>query len=123
MKDASAPPRDVDEANVLDYFAVLWRYRWLIVGVLTTVIGATFVFTVTTPKRYESTATLVEPKEGPAAAGLLGSLAASGLAQSVPGLANFSASPNRDLLVAILKSRTMGQMVVEKFGLQERYRV
>src|SRR3989442_11951949 len=113
MKDALVPPRDVDEVDVLDYLAVLWGYRGLIVGILTTVIGATFVFTVTTPKRYESTATLVAPKESPAATGFLGSLAASGLTRSVPGLANFSASPNRDLLVAILKSRTMGQTVVE----------
>src|SRR5439155_14275838 len=30
-------------------------------------------------------------------------------------------TPNRDLLVSVLKSRTMGQSVVERFRLQERY--
>src|SRR5437667_2926281 len=131
MKDAAMSTHSVvDDVNVLDYLAVLWRYRWLIAGVFATVIGAAFIFTVITPKMYESAATLLAPKEGAAAAGLLGGLAASGLAQTVPGLAqtvpglaNFSASPNRDLLVAVLKSRTMSQIVVEKFGLRERYRV
>lgn len=123
MKDAVASTHDVDEVNVLDYLAVLWRYRWLIAGVFATVTGAAFAFTVITPKRYESSVTLLAPKEGAAAAGLLGGLAASGLAQAVPGLSNFSVSPNRDLLVAVLKSRTMSQIVIEKFGLLERYRV
>lgn len=121
MKDAVVSPHDVDEVNVLDYLAVLWRYRWLIVGIFASLIGGTFAFTVTMPKRYESSVTLLAPKEGAGAAGLLGGLAASGLTQAVPGLASLSASPNRDMLLAILKSRTMGQLVVEKFVLQERY--
>src|SRR5437016_363111 len=122
MDHTTVPPHHLEEVNVLDYLTLLWRYRWLMVAVWSGVIGSTVVFTVTTPKMYESTATLLAPKEGSAAAGLLGGLAASGLAQAVPGLASVSASPNRDLLVAVLKSRTMAQMIVEKFGLKERYR-
>src|SRR5438093_3696925 len=123
MKDAVVSPYDVDEVNVLDCLAVLWRYRLLIVGIFAFLLGGTFAFTVTMPKRYESSVTLLAPKEGAGAVGLFGGLAASGLTQAVPGLAGLSASPNRDMLLAILKSRTMGQLVVEKFGLQERYHV
>src|SRR5437016_1838567 len=109
MNHTTVPPHHLEEVNVLDYLTLLWRYRWLMVAVWSVVIGSTVVFTVTTPKMYESTATLLAPKEGSAAAGLLGGLAASGLAQAaltqaVPGLASVSASPNRDLLVAVLKS-------------------
>lgn len=122
MKDTVVLPHHPEEVNVLEYLALLWRYRWLIVAVCAVMIGATAAYTIRTPKMYESTATLLAPREGAGAAGALGGLAASGLAQAVPGLANFSLSSNRDLLIAVLKSRTMAQMVIEKFGLQERYR-
>ena len=54
-----------------------------------------------------------------------GGLAASSLIQQVPGLAIASLpsfTPNRDLLVGVLKSRTIAQGVVDRFGLQARYR-
>src|SRR5439155_19955657 len=77
--------------------------------------------TITTSKVYESTATLLAPREGGSGAGLLGGLAASGLLQQVPGLSIASFTPNRDLMVSLLKSRTGALAVVERFRLQERY--
>src|SRR5206468_10747686 len=54
--------------------------------------------------------------------GLVAGLAASGLSKQVRGLSVASFTPNRDLMVALLKSRTVTVAVVERFGLQERYR-
>jgi len=120
MTDASAP-HDLEEVNVLDYLRLFRRYRWLLVVIWAVVIGAAVVYSIVMPKVYESTATLLTPKETTGTAGWLGSLAASVPAQGVPGLSNISTSQNRDLLIAVLKSRTMAQMVVGRFGLQERY--
>jgi uncharacterized protein involved in exopolysaccharide biosynthesis len=39
----------------------------------------------------------------------------------VPGLSLPSLTPQRDIFVSVLKSRTMAQDVVERFALQERY--
>jgi uncharacterized protein involved in exopolysaccharide biosynthesis len=66
----------------------------------------------------------VTPKEG--SGGLLGGLVATGLLQQTPGagvatLPSFT--PNRDLLLGVLKSRTIAQAIVERFGLQARYGV
>ena len=122
MTDASVPPHHPEEVNVLDYLLLFRRYRWLMIAIWAVVIGAAVVYSIVTPKMYEATATLLAPKETTGAAGLLGSLAASGLAQAAPGLSSISTSPNRDLLTAVLKSRTMAQMVAERFHLQERYR-
>lgn len=125
LRQESGPGRvprvEDDEVNLVDYAVVVWRHRWLIVGLCLVAVLTTFGITITTPKVYESTATLLVPKEG-GAGGLLGGLAASGLLQQVPGLSVPSLTPNRDTLMSILKSRTVAQAVVERFRLQERYR-
>lgn len=58
---------------------------------------------------------------GERAGGVLGALPASGL-QALVALPLPSLTPNRDLLVSVLKSRTVAQAVVDRFGLQARYR-
>ena len=118
----TAPPSGSDELALLDLVLMVWR-RWRLVAALC-VAAAVLTFGVSKllPKVYESTATLVVPKEG-AGTGLAG-LAASGLLQQVPGLSIPSLpsfTPNRDLLVGVLKSRTLAQGVVERFGLRDRY--
>ena len=101
----------------------LWRNArigWLITGLCVLSVLVTLVVTLRSPKIYESTATLLAPKEG-TGAGLLGGLAVSGLLQQVPGLSLPSLTANRDMLASILRSRTVAQSVVERFRLQERY--
>ena len=116
-----AAPVEHEEMTLLDYALVFWRYGWLIVGICIIASVASFILTIRTPKIYESTATLLVSKEG-AASGLLGSLAATGLLQQGGGVSIPSLTPNRDLLVSILKSRTLAAAVVEKFRLQAYYR-
>ena len=53
--------------------------------------------------------------------GLATALATSGVAQAVPGLSMPSLTPQRDIFVSILKSRSMAQDVVQRFDLQTRY--
>ena len=118
----TAQPSGSEELTLLDLARMIWR-RWRFVAILC-LSAAVLAFGVSKllPKVYESTATLVVPKEG-TGTGLAG-LAASGLLQQVPGLSIPSLpsfTPNRDLLVGVLKSRTLAQGVVERFGLRDRY--
>ena len=111
----------VDEVSFVEYVLIVWGRRWLIaVLCIGSVIGA-FVVSKILPKTYQSTATVLAPKEGPSS-GFLSSLAASGLLPQIPGLSLGSYAPNRDLLISVLKSRTVRESVVTRFGLQERFR-
>jgi uncharacterized protein involved in exopolysaccharide biosynthesis len=111
-----------DRVSLGDYLRVVWRRRWTVFTVVAILLAVTFVWTLRTPRIYESTAALIAPKEG---SGLLGGLAvASGmLPQQMPGPSVPSLTPNRDMLVSILKSRTIAQAVVDHFKLREGYRV
>ena len=110
------------EGSIVDYASTVWRRRWMIatLGVVALVIA--FVITMLLPKTYDSVATVLAPKEGAAGGLLPGLTASSGLLQQVVGLSLPSLTPNRDLLISVLRSRTIADSVVTKFDLQQRYR-
>ena len=108
--------------NLVDYALVLWSYRWMIVGLCAVVMLGTSATSTLLPKMYKSTATIIAPKEGSSSSLLGGIAVASGLLQQVPGSSLPSLTPNRDLLVSVLRSRTVARAVVARFGLQDRYR-
>ncbi len=121
-EDVRERPRvEDDELSLLDYVAAVWRRRWLVGAVCVVTVVATFVVTIQTDKIYESTATMLSPKEAVGGLGLLSGLA--GMAgMQLPG-AGGSAAPNRDMFVGIIKSRTVAEGAVDRFKLQERYQV
>src|SRR5262245_7280892 len=93
-----------------------------IVSLCLVAIVATLGVSLWLPKVYRSTATVLVPREsGPG--GFLGSLASSGLLQQIPVLSLPSLAPNRDMLLSILKSQTVALAAVDRFGLQQHYRV
>jgi tyrosine-protein kinase Etk/Wzc len=111
----------VDEVSLVEFAVAVWSRRWLIAALCVVSVASTFVVSNVVPKTYQSTATVLAPKEGPSS-GFLTGLAASGLLPQIPGLSLGSFTPNRDLLVSVLKSRTVREAVVSRFGLQERFR-
>src|SRR5438128_3159054 len=118
--------RDTSEQQegLMTYVFVIWRYRGFIALLLVTALIATLGVTKLMPKYYQSTAALVAPKEsvGGTLLGGLGGLASVGAIQPMSGLSLPSLNPNRDLLVSVLKSRTVADAVVTRFGLRERYK-
>src|SRR5262249_54627716 len=102
----------------------LWRYRKVVVATFVLVVAAGAVLTAISPKLYESTATVLAPKE--TNSGLLGGVVASSLLQPAPGLSLGSIpslTQTRAMLVRCVKSRTVADPLVKQCGLQERYRV
>jgi uncharacterized protein involved in exopolysaccharide biosynthesis len=106
---------------LLEYAAALWRRKGLIVTIFVLGVAGTVAYTLPQPKIYESTATILVPKEGLGPGGAAASLAASGLLQQIPGISLPSLAPNRDLLISLLKSRTLNERIAEHFKLQELY--
>lgn len=117
VRQAKAPE---PELTLLDYVAAVWRHRWLVVGLCFVTVLVTFVLTIRMQKIYEATGTILAPKESVGGLGLLSSLASvSGL--QVPGMSSSAGAPNRDMLVGILKSRTVAAAAAERFQLRDRY--
>jgi uncharacterized protein involved in exopolysaccharide biosynthesis len=112
-----------DEINLLDYWRVMRKHGWMILGlVFLSVFTVGFYTYFFMTKIYESKASILAPKEsGGGGAGLAAALAASGAGQLLGNILPSSGS-NRDVLVAILKSRTMGQELVDRFRLKEYYK-
>jgi len=122
-RPGAVDPKSGDAVPVVNFVVVLWRRRLMIAAITLIAVFGAGIWAATTPKIYESTATLVAPKESSGSGMFGGLVVASGLLQQVPGLLSMpSLTSNRDLLVSVLKSRTMAQLVLERFGLQARYR-
>ena len=105
-----------------DSWHVIWRHRVMIAVLCGIAMATTFAVSRVLPKVYVSRASLLVPREGSGSAFVGGLATATALLQQVPGLAVPSLTPNRDMLLGILKSRSMGEATVRRFGLQERYR-
>jgi len=122
---ASLPPRPVpdDEVNLLDYWLVIWKRRWLIGGLFSAAVLTALTVTLQMPKIYESTASLLPSLDSKDGGGLSSLLAASGggaaqsLGISLPG----APATSTDIFVAMLKSRIMADAVIKQFGLMELY--
>ena len=122
MAEVGAEPRyEDDEINLRDYWRVLWKYRWLIAILFSVSVIAGLILSLLSPKIYESKVTIIAPREG-GGSGLLSALGASGLAQQISGLSIPSLTPNRDLYLSVLRSKTIVQTVVEQFNLKEYYK-
>jgi len=113
-----------DEINLLDYWRVLRKRGWMIVGItFMSVFVAGFYSYFMMTKIYESKATILGPRESGGGGGgiLAAALAQSGAERVLGGLIP-GGGTNRDAFVAILKSRTMAQDLVERFNLKEYYK-
>src|SRR3989442_7637903 len=74
---------DEHDASLLDYALIVRRHLRLIGGLCLAALAGTLMVSVLSQKIYESTATVLAPKEG-GAGSVLGGLATSGLLQQLP---------------------------------------
>ena len=116
--EQTSPPQD-DEISLLDLAIVLAKHKKLILGFP---LGAAVVaagVSLLMPNVYTATARILPPQQSQSttAAAMLGQLGAlAGAAGSSLGIKN----PN-DLYVGMLKSRSVADGLIERYGLQQRY--
>jgi len=119
----SARPTDGDAVTLLDLLVVLAGRKRIILSVTAAfAVGAIIVSLVLSP-RYTATVTLLPPQQsssiGAALASQLGNMGSvAALAGGSLGLKN----PN-DMFVALFKSRTVEDAMVQRFALMQEYRV
>jgi tyrosine-protein kinase Etk/Wzc len=111
------PPQD-DEISLLDLAIVLAKHKKLILGLPFAAAVVAAGVSLLMPNVYTATARILPPQQSQStAAAMLGQLGAlAGAAGSSLGIKN----PN-DLYVGMLKSRSVADGLIERYGLQRRY--
>jgi len=112
------PPHEYedDEINLLDYFIVLLKHKWLIFGIVFATGLAAVIISLMLPNIYRSEATIIpRQQEKSATSSALSALTAlSGIAGELAGLGG---GGDVDKFEVVLKSRDLARRVVEKYKL------
>lgn len=118
--EASLKEKD-EEISLLDILIILARRKWLIFKITVAFMVVGLVTSLIMPKIYTATTTVMPPQQNSSLSsalmsqiGNLGSLGA--LAGASVGLKN----PN-DMYVAMFKSRTVEDAMIQRFGLMSEY--
>ena len=118
---AVAPVTGEAEISLLDLLIVLAERKRIILGITSVFAVGAILVSLLLPPRYTATVTLLPPQQassmGAALASQLGNLGGmAAMAGSSLGLKN----PN-DMFVAMFKSRTVEDAMVQHFGLMQEY--
>jgi tyrosine-protein kinase Etk/Wzc len=116
------PPQE--EISLLDLLIVLVRHRWLIFKITAYTIGAAIILSLILPVKYTATTSILPPQQSSSAGSALMAQLGSSLG-SVASLAGGSLglkNPN-DLQVAMLKSRTVEDAMVDRFHLMDLFKL
>src|SRR3984885_2205224 len=116
---SAVPP---EEISLLDLLIVLVRDRWLIFRTAAWTVVAGIVLSLVLPVRYMATTSILPPQGGSAGSGLLSQLGNLGSVASLAGGSLGLKNPN-DLQVAMLKSRTVEDAMVDRFHLMDLFKV
>lgn len=118
---ADDQPSDADdEISLLDFLIMLAKHKKIILGLPFVVALIVAVKSLMAPDIYTATTTLLPPQQSQSAAS---SMAAQlgGLASLVGGAVSLKGS--NDLYVAMLKSRTVADNMIQRFGLRELWEI
>jgi uncharacterized protein involved in exopolysaccharide biosynthesis len=122
LDSASAAPAE-EEISLLDLLIVVVRYRWLILKTATYTIVIGVIVSLLLPIRYTAMTSVLPPQQGSSAgSGLMAQLGNLGSVASLAGGSLGLKNPN-DLQVAMLKSRTVEDAMVDRFHLMDFFKV
>jgi tyrosine-protein kinase Etk/Wzc len=103
-----------EEINLLDFLLVIKKYLKFIIGIFFISVIATMIILLLKPKEYKATAIILPPitSEG----GIM-----ANLPSGISGIIKEKTTPT-DIFVAILKSRSMKDDIIDKFNLMNIYK-
>lgn len=110
-----------EEISLLDLLIVLARRRWLILGMAFGMAVAGVIVSLLLPSRYTAITSILPPQQNNSNSSAL-MMAQLGNLGSVASLTGALKNPN-DLQVALLKSRTVEDAMLDRFHLVELYHV
>lgn len=123
MSPESAEKWEKDELSLLDYWRVLKKHGWVILGLTLVVTFSTGSYShFVMPKIYESTVRIIVPKESSAEAERIVAARMTRSTGEFLGRLLPATERSRDILIAMLKSRTIAKDLVDRFNLKEYYK-
>jgi uncharacterized protein involved in exopolysaccharide biosynthesis len=120
LPPVAATPADQD-IDLLDYFRVIWRAKWMIALLCIVAMGATVAIMLTRPRYYQSSVTIVPPLDtlqNDVGIGGLGAMGNSLLRSAMGGMGGGSMA---GIYVEILDSREVADSIIDQFRLMEVY--
>jgi tyrosine-protein kinase Etk/Wzc len=113
------PP--AEEISLMNLFIVIGQHRWLIAKITLAMTVVAAIVSLLLPIRYTATTSVLPPQQGSSSgAALMAQLGNLGSVASLGGALGGLKNPN-DLQVALLKSRTIEDAMVDRFRLLELY--
>jgi uncharacterized protein involved in exopolysaccharide biosynthesis len=112
------PGNDEDEINLTDLVLVLLKRKRMIIFLVLAAMVVSAVYSLLIPKTYTATARILPPQKSES--GLSGILSGGGAFESM-GLSLLGTKSSTDVFVGILESRTVADILIKKFDLQEVY--
>lgn len=106
---------DNDEINLLEYWNVLWRKKWLIIFLCSVAVVATTIMSFYSPKYFKSETVIMS--SATESGGLGAALSGMPLAAALTGAAGIQTPA--DKIMVILKSRTIAEAVIKRFDLMK----
>jgi uncharacterized protein involved in exopolysaccharide biosynthesis len=111
-----------EEVSLLDLLIVMARRRWLVLWMTISMIVAAGLYCVLCPKQYTASTAILPPQQGSSAgAALMAQLGSLGSVASLAGGGLGMLKNPNDLQVALMKSRTVEDAMVDRFHLMELY--
>jgi tyrosine-protein kinase Etk/Wzc len=118
---SAVPPEE--EISLLDILIVLVQCRRLILKIAAYTVAIAVIVSLLLPIRYTATTSILPPQQGSSAgAALMSQLGGLGSVASMAGGSLGLKNPN-DLQVAMLKSRTVEDAMLDRFHLVELFKV
>lgn len=120
MNAQPSPPEscDEDEINLLELLRVIVRRKMLIIKICSAAIILSVCLSLTLKNVYTATAKCYPPQKESSLGGLASMLAQANPLQGLGGIGGAG-----DIYLAIAKSRTVADAVVQRLGLQKEYKV
>jgi tyrosine-protein kinase Etk/Wzc len=119
----SISPREQEDLTFLDFLIIITQRKKL-VGIVTAICtGLALILAFALPKEYTATVIILPPQGSSSMSSMLASQlsgmngAVSGVASSMLGMKNVN-----DMYVSMLKSQSVEDAVIQRYGLQSEYR-
>jgi tyrosine-protein kinase Etk/Wzc len=119
----SMSPVEQEDLTFLDFLLIITRRKKLVGMVTAICTGIALILAFTLPQEYTATAIILPPQGGSSISTMLESQlagmgsAVSGMAGGMLGMKNIN-----DMYVSMLKSRSVEDAVIQRYGLQSEYR-
>ena len=110
-----------NEISLLDFLIVVAQRKRIVIWITLSCALLAAIISLLLPKRYTATTAVLPPQQNSSMASLLTSqLGSIGGVAALAGSSLGIKNPN-DMLVAMIKSRTVEEAIVERFGLVQEY--